>query len=241
MRTEYYFRGCLLLACLLPGCGRQSGRIGSEAEAAASETDDAPASDLDAGTPSKSADEFLFPPDRGGQMLANQLRPANHIPPLPNEKPLESKRRSSLSRIDNPDLSLPPVVVPLPPSIPLAKIKPVRPTLVEGEPPLSRQRLDLGDPAPVRFAAGPNIAWPSPDVNQPMPLPILARPVPDRASLDDPSSEASQAAALATKVPDRTAPAPFLRLTLPDPFEHRNTVRMQTPPPVTLPIQSSQH
>jgi hypothetical protein len=158
MRTVFYFGGCFLLGCLLAGCGRQSRTIGYKAEAAASETDNVFASDQDATAPSKSADEFPFPTDRGGQLLANQLRPANQIPPLPNEKPAGSKRRSGSANVENPEISLPPVVVPAPPSIPLAKAKQVRPTLVEGEPPLSRQRFDLRDPAPVKLAAGPKVA-----------------------------------------------------------------------------------
>ena len=88
----------------------------------------------------------------------------------------------------------------------------------------------------MKLPAGPKIGWPSQDVNQPIPLPILARQVTDRASLDDPSGEASLVAALAPTVPDRTTPAPFLKLNLPDPFEHRNAVRLRTPlPEIPLP------
>jgi hypothetical protein len=67
-------------------------------------------------------------------------------------------------------------------------------------------------------------------VNQPVPLPILARPATDRAPLTDPTPEVSLAAVLAAAVPVRTTPAPFVRLTLPDPFEHAQTVRLRTPP-----------
>jgi hypothetical protein len=89
----------------------------------------------------------------------------------------------------------------------------------------------------VKLPASPKVAWPSPDINEPILLPILARPVVDRASLDDPSGDASQAAALASSVPERTNPAPFLRLNLPDPFEHRNAARLRTPLPESpLPI-----
>ena len=230
----------LLVASMSAGCNGHPAGSSYEAKAASTESDNAFALDQNAATRSKIADEFPFPADRGGQLLADKLRPANQIPPLPSAQPLESKRRSGPAKVENPDTSLPPAVVPAPPSIPLTKTKTVRRTLVEGEPPLSRQRLDLANPAPVKLAAGPKAAWPSPDINQPISLPILARPVVDRASLDDPSGEASQTAALAGKVPDRTAPAPFLRLTLPDPFEHRNAVRLQTPPPpdIALPAEN---
>ncbi len=181
--------------------------------------------------------EFPFPADKGGRLLADRLRPANQVPPLAEDKPAPSKRLAGSPKLENPDLALPKLPILHPPSLPLTKIKPIRPTLVEGEPPLSRERFDLLGPAPVKLAAGPKIAWPSADITQPIPLPILARQVTDRASRDDPSGDASLAAALATKVPDRTAPAPFLRLTIPDPFEHRNAVRLRTPlPEISLPI-----
>src|SRR5262249_50469033 len=148
----------------------------------------------------------------------------------------EPKARSGPPAVENPDLPLPATTIPGPSSIPNPKAKPVRPTLIEKEPPLSRQRFELAEPDLVKLPAGPKIAWPSPDVNQPIPLPILARQVQDRASLDDPSGDASLAAALAPTVPDRTTPAPFLKLNLPDPFEHRNAVRLRTVlPEISLP------
>jgi hypothetical protein len=149
---------------------------------------------------------------------------------MPEEKPGQSKRITGATRMENPDVSLPKIPISAPPSIPKFETKPIRPTLVAGEHPLARDRLDLPNPASMKLAAGPKVAWPSPDVNQPIPLPILARQVTDRASLDDPSGDASHAAALAKRVPDRTTPAPFLKLTIPDPFEHRNAVRLRASP-----------
>jgi hypothetical protein len=58
------------------------------------------------------------------------------------------------------------------------------------------------------------------DVNQPITLPSLTRFIPDRAALDDPTRAASGAAVLAAPAAGRLGPAPFLRLTLPDPFEN---------------------
>jgi hypothetical protein len=59
--------------------------------------------------------------------------------------------------------------------------------------------------------------------------------------LGDPTPEVSLAAVLAQPVPVRSAPAPFLRLNLPDPFEHAQAVRLRTlpaedpTPPVAFP------
>ena len=88
------------------------------------------------------------------------------------------------------------------------------------------QRLTGGQPADK----GPRFRLPSADVNQPVPLPVLARPAPDRAPLDDPTADASWTAAVAAAPPVRTAPVPFLRLNLPDPFELRDAIRLRHPP-----------
>jgi len=235
---HYSLLSCLLIFLL--GCGQRSPRITPESEAFAAETRVKSIQDTTAAsTPSS---EFPFPADKEGRLLADRLRPANQIPPLPEDKLVRSKRSADQSKLENPDLPLQKAPTTPPPSIPKSKTKPIRPALVAGEPPLARERLDLPSPAPVKLAAGPKVAWPSPDVNQPIPLPILARQVTDRASLDDPSGDACQAAALAAKVPDRTTPAPFLRLTIPDPFEHRNAVRLRTePPPISLPAITPPH
>jgi hypothetical protein len=238
MKSNHILLGyLLLLGCLPAGCGRHSTGISPESEANAAESSEAVTSDQGAAVPSKSDSEFPFLADKGGRLLADRLRPANQVPPLPEDKPAPSKRLSGPAKLESPEVPLPKLSIPSLPSIPLAKTKQIRPTLVEGEPPLSRERLDLPGPGPVKLAAGPKVAWPSPDINQPMPLPILARQVTDRASLDDPSGDASHAAALAAKVPDRTTQAPFLKLTIPDPFEHRNTVRLRAAPAITFPIE----
>lgn len=75
----------------------------------------------------------------------------------------------------------------------------------------------------------PRIA--APDFNQPLPLPILATPVPDRAPLTDVTAASSHAAALSGALPVRTAPAPFVRHSIPDPFEHQKTMRLAPPLP----------
>ena len=75
-----------------------------------------------------------------------------------------------------------------------------------------------------RAAVEQRVRVPSADVNQPIPLPILAKPSAERAPLDDATAEASNAAALSTTTPERTKPMPFLKLTLSDPFENRRPV-----------------
>jgi hypothetical protein len=185
-------------------------------------------------------EEFPLPAGGEGKMLAKTLLPSDQVPHMTDDRTVAPKRQSAPAKLESPDLPLPPAIANAPPSIPLEgnnkKGKAGQPKLLERESPLLRQRMDVDRPAGINLPPGPKVVWSSPDVNQPIPLPILARPVTDRASLDDPSGEASRAAALASSVPDRATPAPPLRLTLPDPFEHHNTIRLRTKPPeITLP------
>jgi hypothetical protein len=66
-------------------------------------------------------------------------------------------------------------------------------------------------------------------VDQPAGVPTLGTPVPDRASLDDPTRDASREAALTAAPPPRSNPAPFLRPPSSDPFENRETIKVKTP------------
>jgi hypothetical protein len=79
-------------------------------------------------------------------------------------------------------------------------------------------------------------------VNEPVALPKLTtRPV-DATPAEDPTAADSAAAALSAAPPRRVTPAPYLRLTVPDPFEHRDVLRLPRPdtdhqPPAPVPIQ----
>jgi TolA-binding protein len=72
-------------------------------------------------------------------------------------------------------------------------------------------------------------SWSAPEVQRPMSLPMLGQPQASRASIGDPTGEASLALALAAPPPGQKTPAPFLRLNLPDPFEHRHAPRRVIP------------
>jgi hypothetical protein len=92
----------------------------------------------------------------------------------------------------------------------------------------------------------PLVRLPAIDVDRPLPLPILARPKVDRASLDDTTLEASLAAALRPYTPRRTQPVPFAPVNLPDPFENTRTGGLRNPlqeseqPPV-VPIRTPKY
>jgi hypothetical protein len=72
----------------------------------------------------------------------------------------------------------------------------------------------------------------APDVSPPPPLPILARPVGERVSLDDPTVELGHAAIVGPPLKLTRVPAGFLKVTIPDPFELRQQVKPKLPPTV---------
>jgi TolA-binding protein len=72
------------------------------------------------------------------------------------------------------------------------------------------------------------------------PIPLSVQAQNERAPLEDPTSEVSFKAAMATPTPERNTPAPFLRMTLPEPFEHHLPPRVRiVPAEDPLPIYSA--
>jgi hypothetical protein len=129
---------------------------------------------------------------------------------------------------------------PPPPPNPPGKPASPRP-LPEGAPPETAGLPPL--PGPVKLLTKPLARVPATDVESPLALPILAKPKADRASLDDTTMEASQAAALRPLTPERKQHEPFVPLNLPDPFEHARTGGLRNPPeespnPPTVPVET---
>lgn len=100
------------------------------------------------------------------------------------------------------------------------------PHLSEGMP-LARIHSDPVLPAAVVLPSDALIRISTIDVNQPLPLPILARPEREPGSLSDPSYDTSLALALTRVEAARLAPVPFTPVNLPDPFEHGHAVRLR--------------
>jgi hypothetical protein len=124
--------------------------------------------------------------------------------------------------------------------VPARAGKAARPTLLDEPAPLFDQLVWPHVPEPAHLAVGPRVRIDSPDVNQPIPLPLLGQPTLDRVSLDDPTLDASTAAALALSPPLRKNPAPFVRLVLPNPFEYRDSGRLRNPPEEdTMPVTAT--
>jgi hypothetical protein len=195
--------------------------------------EDAPAKD------EKKADDegFRFPDDKGGQMLAKVLPPADKIPLTDDGGSSKPKRLPGSAALEHPSVPLGPNQGQVPRLPATRKGPPLRPRPLPDDLPLSGMRPE--PPQEAQFPAGDRVRLPGPDVNQPAPLPLLAVPAPDRTT-DDPTADFSSAAAQSASVPVRTAPAPFVKLSLPDPFENRDVIRLrQTPPEKDEPVSAT--
>jgi hypothetical protein len=216
-------------AAALCGCTRPTAMIGPpSAEAATAEWTPA-AEDKNVGGEPLGGDGFRFPDDQGGQLLSKLLAPADR--PAPVTFTAEPKALPPSAAVEQPTPPLPPAAVN-PPHLPPGKEPPAaRPAPLPEESPLLACRLASVPPQVQQLPAGERVRTPAPDPNQPVALPVLGLATPDRASLDDPTADLSLAAALAAPMPLRSNPAPFLRLNLPDPYEHRSAARVRSPLP----------
>ncbi len=213
------------------GCGRQA-VVAPVADVMPDRNPDAPgAQPKDEGP----AGSFAFPRDAGGALLARVLPPAD-TPGGPGDRATHPVPRPAPAGIKATIDPLPPARAQnAAPSLPAkARVAPLLPRLVSEETlDVPRERVAL--PAETTLPATERVRVPSPDVNEPVALPVLAQAVPDRASLEDPTGEASTAAVLAATLPQRVIPAPFLRLALPEPFEFRLPLTLATPAEMTDP------
>jgi len=173
------------------------------------------------------AEGFSFGDDQGGKLLSTLL------PPVDKQKvttPLSGPRTfPPLRSLEQAEPPLPPVqsgAPSLPPSQPRPPLQPRH--LIE-ESPLTATRLKPTLPESQLLATGALVRTASPPIDRPTGVPYLGSNVPDRASLEDPTKEASLESALSGAVPARPGPAPFVRPTSSDPFENRDTVKVRTP------------
>ena len=139
------------------------------------------------------------------------------VPAAP-DLPTAKAPRPRTSDLDRGELPLPKVsVTPVPPPPP--KGKPAQPS-----PPAEKPPVGLGD-----AAALPTGAFPLPD--RPLlkatgpanpgaaDVPALARQLPDRAPVEDPTVELSAKGVIQTPLPHPAFALPYLREVIPNPFE----------------------
>jgi hypothetical protein len=192
-----------------------------------------------AGQAKQPAGPFAYPDDASGAALGQKLPPAaqNKLPGFPPSKPLPRVVPPAI-KSPSPALALPPFPLPkLPPSSTLAA---ARPAAVPEEMPLADYNAVPPVPEIKKLDVNPAVSVPSLDVNKPPVLVQIKLPTPDTAPLTDPTHDASNQAALQGTPPPRTDAAPFLRLSLPDPFANRKGTDLFEPvPEENLPITAT--
>ncbi|HEV3083228.1 MAG TPA: hypothetical protein VGY66_25810 [Gemmataceae bacterium] len=227
-----------IFAVGLSGCGRHRPIAQSPAQqaAVAALAEKKQAESL--GNAGDAEEEAVFANDRGEKFLAEDLPPARTLPGLNTEKHSPRVTFPVPSTLATLQKSIPPAHAEIPPPnkiTPTTK-KPAG-SLPEGLP-LAFYRAEPVVPERRDLPAGERVRVSSSRLDGPLPLPPLATPYQEPLPTDDATAEYSLAAALAAPAPRRTSPAPFLRLTVPDPFENRPAARLrgewaETPVPVT--------
>jgi len=171
------------------------------------------------------AAEYRLPDDAGGKLVSRLVEPTQRPPERESRK---SRLSKTPTRIDNPHAPLPPQVASLP-RLPDAPRRPLLPQVVAPEPLFGMEEVIGGLPHALSFPAQERVRIESEDVARPVALPRQAQPLSDRAAVADPTADVSRSAALSAPLPERETPAPFQRITLPDPFENQETVKLNVP------------
>ncbi|HEX3148848.1 MAG TPA: hypothetical protein VHR66_12275 [Gemmataceae bacterium] len=171
---------------------------------------------------------FRFPEDLGGRALAKSLTPA--VPPaLSTPAPAAPRERKLPAFLDAPTPPLPDAASS-PPRLGLAPNKEARPVALPDRVPLELGGVIPELPTRAEITPGPLTRTEGRDVAKPADLPILsAKPIGDRAPLIDPTAEFTAASVISPSLPLRTTQADFVRINLPDPFEHVDAAKPRTP------------
>ncbi len=167
---------------------------------------------------------FRFGDDRGGKLLSQLLPPT--APRMADRFEKQSTRGPAA--IERPGLPLPTIATAVPRLAADSSRPALEPGAVAEDLPLSQYRATPRVPQDPSFYVADRIRVPSTDVNLPIPLPILAQPVSERPSVDEATMNASMAAAVAATMPVRMLAAPYIRFTIPNPFEFRDAVQSKT-------------
>ena len=121
------------------------------------------------------------------------------------------------------------------PTFHLSPVLPKQLDVMRPMPPVERVPVDLGRgthfvPARPTLPIKAVVTKRARDVSLPPPLPILGRPAADRVSLEDPTTELANAAIVEPRVKTSFAPAAFLKVGIPDPFELSEQIKSASSP-----------
>jgi hypothetical protein len=183
------------------------------------------------GSAGAAGDGFPFAADRGGKLLSQLLAPSETEIARKSAIASQPRRFPDLESRRHPEAPLTPLLPDLPRPLALPPARSVQPRSLPDEPPLTRTLFTLALPETPQLPVSPGVRLPSLNPEQPAPAPILAQPRSEHGATDHPTAAFSTATALAAPLPERTRPVPFMRLVLPDPFEHYQAVRLRVPLP----------
>lgn len=195
--------------------------------------------------PVEAGTAFAFPDDAGGKLLRGLLTPKAPVV-APDRVKVEPKPRVMPAYLEGgyiavPDAANNPATLNLPAGraiTPMSLPEKIAPDFAPAVP----QLPDIAKPE-----VGALHKQEPRDPAKPADLPLLSRtPVPDRASLADPTTEFTAQSVVSVMLPLRTALAPFVKLTIPEPYEFAGQAvpkvlppedpnRVLTPPPAPKP------
>jgi hypothetical protein len=165
-----------------------------------------------------------MPTDLGGRTVTHVLLPGS---PSNDTFLTSATQKPRVSPLDSGELPLPEVPLKMP-ALPLPESKPV-----QLSPPKEVAPRDLGTNVPkfLPIQVNPRPLVKAPSVPNPGAgdVPSTARQLPDRASLEDPSAELSNAKVIVTPFPIPMDALPFFRITIPDPFEFAEQLKGKLP------------
>ncbi len=178
--------------------------------------------------PPASQSVFEYPPDLTGKAIVKAVTP--ETPALtPTERfGISPKPRTPPAKLLSPETTVKANYTP--PPIPPKKLSGV--TIA---PPQEQVPFDFGRgadaiPAKPTLPIAAAITERARDVNLPPTMPTLGRPLNERVSLDDPTSDFGNAAVVSPAVKVPLASAEFMKVALPDPFELGEQVKPKMPP-----------
>ncbi len=214
-----------------PASAGAEGPAGAEAKAGAikSEPSGAPAR----ATAALAEGSFEFPADESGRLLAERLTPPRQLPLAPAPYVREPQPRPAGMPDDlRPHVAKLPPVVSGPATVVVGDERrtPQRRQAAMDRPPLAAE-ADPARPQRPLWPAAPLAYTPSANPDVAPALRYVGLPVAEAVTpQDDPSADVSRKALLSgTSIP-APAPPPFLRLTIPDPFETARVVQLANPP-----------
>lgn len=236
MKIRMYILLGVAGSCLLTGCGRRVSSVEmdqatseeKQGQAGADKKNDKPGETKPVAVPGSGP--FRFPGDKGGKLLAELLPTPEQISLREKGNSLQPRSFPVLEKLDKPEMPLPVNESGLPRASASPDGKSIKPRSLPDDSPLSREVWDISVPEKAFFPARLGVRLPSLNAELALAVPVLGQEVPDRASLDDPTSEASMVLSLAAVMPQRTKPAPFERVNLPDPFENTQVVKLRELP-----------